>query len=302
MKIESTSDGLRVLAPAKLNLYLEVGPRRDDGFHDIDSLFQSITLFDELEFHSLPGGELLLEEDGIREGENNIVLRAASLLRECKLPARRRLPGARICLKKRIPEGAGLGGGSSDAAATLLALSSLWGLELERSDLHDLALRLGSDVPFFLVGGTARCQGRGERVSSWRGAFDLAEPFHYVLVYPRIKVSTRLAYEKLDASRGPSFALTAPSPLDSIPAPAVRIGLCRGELFYNSFETVLFSTFPELRRLYALLCEESFLKVLMSGSGSTIFGVCRSAEQARELGEKLNATLEADVFTVSSER
>jgi len=300
MKIESTADGLRVLAPAKLNLYLEVGPRRDDGFHDIDSLFQSVTLFDELEFHYLPGGELLLEEDGISERENNIVLRAASLLRELKFPARRQLPGARILLKKRIPEGAGLGGGSSDAAATLVALSSLWGLG--RSDLHALALRLGSDVPFFLVGGTARCQGRGERVSTWRDAFDPLDPFHFVLVYPRIKVSTKVAYEKLDASRGPSFALTAPSPLDSIPAPAVRTGLCRGELFYNSFETVLYSTIPELRHIYASLCEEPFLKVLMSGSGSTIFGVCRSAEEARELGRKLDAELDADVFTVASER
>ena len=244
---------------------------------------------------------MLLEEDGISERENNIVLRAATLLREFKSPGSDPLPGARIRLKKRIPEGAGLGGGSSDAAATLVALSSLWGLGLGRADLHDAALRLGSDVPFFLVGGTARCQGRGERVSSWRDAFDPAHPFHYVLVYPRIKVSTKVAYEKLDASRGPNFALTAASPLDSIPAPTVRIGLCRGELFYNSFETVLYSTVPELGCLYSSLCDEPFLKVLMSGSGSTIFGVCRSAEEARELGEKLNARLEADVFTVDSE-
>ncbi|MBI4602081.1 MAG: 4-(cytidine 5'-diphospho)-2-C-methyl-D-erythritol kinase [Planctomycetes bacterium] len=301
MRIQPIPGGLRVLAPAKVNLYLEVGPRRADGYHDLDSLFQAIDLHDELEVLGAPEGTLELEEAGIAEGERNLVVRAARRLLESGLVPPGRRPGARLRLKKRIPEGAGLGGGSSDAAAALVGLARLWRLAASRRELLPLAASLGSDVPFFLSGGTARCRGRGELVESWSHAFPAGAPFHYVLVYPRIKVSTKRAYEALDASRGSADALTAPSPLDSMPPVAVRTELGRGHLFFNRFETVVCSAFPELRRLHETLCKEAFVKVLMSGSGSTIYGLARSAEEARRIAGKLRTQLEADVFLARSE-
>src|SRR5262245_17817690 len=131
MRWESTNNALKVWAPAKINLYLEIGPPRADGFHEIDSVFQSVTLYDELELEKTSDGRLSLEEDGIAEGEKNLVLRAARRLQRW-LEEHGSLgalgsPGAHIRLRKKIPEGAGLGGGSSDAAAALLALPRLWG-------------------------------------------------------------------------------------------------------------------------------------------------------------------------------
>ena len=301
MRLEPLDDGLRVLAPAKLNLYLEVGAKRPDGYHDVDSIFQAITLHDEIEFRRADGGRLELEEVGIAEAEKNLVYRAAWKLRE-RFFRSGPLPGARIRLRKRIPEGAGLGGGSSDAAASLIALSIVWGIPARPEDLLPLAAELGSDVPFFLVGGTARCCGRGERVESWADAFDKEDPFHYVLVYPRVKVSTKLVYEALDAVRGPGSTLTPSSPLDSMPFVDIRAQLRCGKLFFNRFESVVYEIFPELRKLHDFLMREPFLGVLMSGSGSTIYGVCQSAEDAQRIAAGLRGRLGADVYTASSER
>jgi 4-diphosphocytidyl-2-C-methyl-D-erythritol kinase len=301
MRLERTQKGLRVLAPAKLNLYLEVGPKRPDGYHEIDSLFQAVSLFDELELLEVPGSEITLEEEGISLGPGNLVLTAARRLQEGCFPSSAARPGARIRLRKSIPQGAGLGGGSSDAAATLVGLSVLWGIPPEAARLQGVALSLGSDVPFFLVGGTARCRGRGERVESWAQWFDPHEPFHYVLVYPKLNISTKLVYDTLDAVRGPNFALTAPSPLDSMHPESVKTQLDCGKLFYNRFESVVYKVFPELQSLHDLLTGESLLKVLMSGSGSTVYGVCRSAEEAESIARKLKGHVPADVFTARSE-
>lgn len=279
MKIETLPGGLRLLAPAKLNLYLEVGGKRPDGFHEIDGLFQSVSLFDELEFHLRKDGSITLEEDGVREGESNLVYRAAALLRETFLDSASPL-GVHMRLRKRIPVGAGLGGGSSDAAAALVALSRLWKLGLSVGDLKTLGARLGSDVPFFFHGGTARCRGRGENVTDYNEAFDAAGPFHYVLVYPGVHVSTRNVYEALDRARGTEFALTAPSPLDSIGPALILKQLACGKLFFNRLENVTRQLFPELREVVSLMKEEPFLNVLMSGSGSTFFGLCRDEEEA----------------------
>jgi len=205
-------------------------------------------------------------------------------------------------VRKRIPEGAGLGGGSSDAAATLVALARLWNLPVTAVDLVPVAAELGSDVPFFLVGGTARCRGRGERVESWAEAFDAAGPFHYVLVYPKVKVSTKIAYDSLDAARGPAFTLTPPSPLDSMRPVEVQVRLRGGQLFYNRFEEIVYRIFPEVGRVCLALSEEPFVKVLMSGSGSTIYGLCRSAPEAEATAQRLRRRLDADILTASSER
>jgi len=302
MRIEATPDGLRIQCPAKVNLYLEVGPRRDDGYHDIDSIFQAVTLYDTLEIRPGAPGEIRLEEVGIAEAERNLVLRAARRLAAFAAPRAREPFSALLRLQKRIPEGAGLGGGSSDAAAALVGLSRHWSLGLGARELAPLALELGSDVPFFLTGGTARCRGRGEHVEDWSREFEQEPALHYVLAYPRVKVPTRIAYESLDASRDVATALTASSPLDSIPPASVRFRLGCGEVFFNRFESVVFSAFPEVRDLHAVLSREPFLKVLMSGSGSTVYGLAISADSARTIAERLRGRVAADIYVVESER
>jgi 4-diphosphocytidyl-2-C-methyl-D-erythritol kinase len=304
MRWETLNDGFRILAPAKLNLYLEVGAPRADGFHEIDSILQTVTLFDELELHRSAASEIILEEDGIAAGENYLVHRAALLLQErlFREGSGRPKAGARISLKKRIPQGGGLGGGSSDAAATLLGLSRLWGEAVSPALLEELAAGIGSDVPFFLAGGSAHCQGRGEKVRALGPAFDEAEPFHYVLAYPRFEISTRFVYDALDARRGNDFVLTAREPLATMTPASIHRQLARGTLFFNRLESVVYSAFPEMEILQATMVKEPFLKVLLSGSGSTVFGVCPTAESAERIGEDLAARLSAEVFTVRSER
>jgi 4-diphosphocytidyl-2-C-methyl-D-erythritol kinase len=287
----------RVRAPAKLNLFLEVGGRRADGFHEIDSVLHEVTLHDEIEIEATGDGEIRLEEKGIAEAEKNLVYRAAAKLKESGL-VRDSRKGARIRLEKRIPQGAGLGGGSSDAAATLRALARLWGAVEDPGALHRIAAELGSDVPFFLTGGTCRCRGRGEEVTSWNDAFSHEDPLHFVLVYPRVPVPTKLAYEALARSRGVDFALTPSSVLDSMHPTVARTRFGSGQLFFNRFESVVYPAFPELEGIHARLNEEPFLKVLMSGSGSTIYGVCKNADEASGLARKLGAELAADVYAV----
>ncbi len=306
MHFEEIKDGIRVFSPAKLNLYLEVGPLLPNRFHEIDSIFQSITLYDVIETRHAPDGVLELEGDLLGDPVDNLVHKAAMKLLASEWIPERRRPGARIRLEKRIPVGAGLGGGSGDAASALRALSWLWSLGLKREDLMSIAASLGSDVPFFLVGGTARCRGRGEVIDDWNDVFDGRPALHFVLVYPDVHVSTPKAYQLLDASRGTDAcpALTLPSPLDSMPPASVRDALGCGNLFFNRFESVIFPELPKLRQVHALMSQEPFLKVLMSGSGSTIYGVSASASDAERtairLGERLRG--EARVFVARSER
>lgn len=302
MRFQELEDGLRVLAPAKLNLHLEVGPRREDGFHDIDSIFQAVTLFDELEFRPGGAGDIVLAGDGAELGERNLVVRAARELQAWAAAHGRSGLGASVRVKKRIPQGAGLGGGSSDAAASLLALTRLWALKPDVAALTEMAAAVGSDVPFFLSGGTARCRGRGEHVTPLDSFFETAPPLYYVLAYPRVEVATAWVYEKLDASREEANGLTASTALDSISPTSLRSQLGCGRLFFNRFEEVVFSAFPELQALHDKLAQEPFLAVLLSGSGSTVYGACTSAEQAEKSAAVLCAEVEADVYVVRSER
>lgn len=287
------SGGLRVHCPAKLNLFLEVGPPRPDGFHPIDSVFQCVSLEDELLVEPAPDGEIRLEEEGIDDGGENLVRRAADALLGADLPGASVPRGAHLRLRKRVPQGAGLGGGSSDAAGTLLALARMWKLRVEREELAGVAAGLGSDVPFFLWGGTARCRGRGEVVTPWHRVFDAAPPFWYVLVSPGLHCATSEVYRALDRSRGEGSSLTVPSPLDSLSSDQVLGHLARGELFFNRLENVCRRLWPELDGIARRMAEESFLTVRMTGSGSTFYGLSRGEDEAERLAGRLREDLRA---------
>jgi len=278
MRIPAT---VRAFAPAKVNLGLEVIRHRPDGYHEIETLFQALDFGDDLEFSMSSesnGLELHVEGDYQEIGPRNVVERVYERLREA-FPAQ--ATGLTVKLIKRVPIGAGLGGGSSDAAATLLALNRLWGLELAETRLQELALEMGSDVPFFLKGGTAIGRGRGERLDPVgplrRGAF--------LLVNPGFSVSTAWAYNQL------KMGLTRN--LYRISVEQVKAYLSRfpspGMVIRNRLEDVIFPAFPVMGEIAEALKQGGAVHAVMSGSGATVFGTfpdCPSAERARvEMGD-----------------
>ena len=268
--------GVRIEARAKLNLGLAVGPLRRDGFHDLATIFQSISLADTLEVRPRRRGFTLqvrwVDAAGRRgagmpvaripRGADNLVLRAAHLAAE-----RWSLPGAAFRLTKRIPSQAGLGGGSADAAAAIFGLQRLYGVRAPIAERMSLAATIGSDVPFAMLGGTALGEGRGERLTS----LALDAPFRAIVAMPRWKISTARAFQRLDRQK---YSLTGwKSKLRSAQSiardevrarDAVRLG--------NTFEEVL----GDRSRAFASLCGRLRASGLeqprLTGSGSAVFG------------------------------
>jgi 4-diphosphocytidyl-2-C-methyl-D-erythritol kinase len=187
---------MRIEAPAKINLFLEVLGKRQDGYHEIVTVMQTVGIFDTLEVNETEALAIEVEGIPIPPGGENLVLKAARALAETAGIHR----GARFKLIKRIPPGAGLGGGSSDAVAALLALNRVWGLKASREDLAGVAARVGSDLPFFLHGGTALCRGRGEIVEP----LSPLPALPLLIVWPGLALSTTAVYEamgRLDTKR-----------------------------------------------------------------------------------------------------
>jgi 4-diphosphocytidyl-2-C-methyl-D-erythritol kinase len=263
--VNAQSPSLQVRCPAKLNLFLDVLRRRPDGYHDLDTVMQAVDLSDDLEISPRPDSALSLEcsDPRLPCDERNLVLRAALALRE-QTGVR---AGAHFRLTKRIPAEAGLGGGSSDAAGALVGLNAAWGLGLSTEALRQVAAAVGSDVAFFLYGGTARCTGRGEAVEP----LPVAAEFHYVVVVPRVSVSTAEAYRRLHFPLTPAGA-SASMFLHSLLAGDVA-GM--GESLYNRLEAPAFSIHPVLSDVKAeLAATRLFAGVAMTGSGSALFGLC----------------------------
>ena len=284
---------LRLRAPAKLNLYLRVLGKRPDGYHEIETLFERIDLADELAFEAHPDQLLLTCDDPTLScGEDNLVFKAAHLLQQVSGAAR----GARIQLIKRIPIAAGLGGGSSDAAATLLGLNQLWGLRLKPGRLQELSTSLGSDVPFFLAESPwAIGRGRGERCEP----LDLPRLAH-VLVVPNARLSTREIYgsEGFDPSTPESRdGLTAARPslimvrhaFSNGPAAA---GLAR--VLWNDLEPEAIRRCPVISLIQTHLRALGCLSARVSGSGPAVFGLCGDAAQAEAIAGALQG--KADPF------
>jgi 4-diphosphocytidyl-2-C-methyl-D-erythritol kinase len=268
-------------APAKINLFLHVVGRRSDGYHEIESVFVPVDLCDTLDFSLRTDGAIERLGDLTGAAENDLAVRAAHLLQAQAAAGRRfasRNLGATICVEKRIPVGAGLGGGSSDAATTLVALNRLWGLDLPRPELAQLGLGLGADVPFFLGPGAAFVEGIGERCSPL--ALGCA---WVILVYPQVPVSTAEIFSDPKLTRdtkrttiaGFSATLTA-SDRGLEPAwIAERFGR-------NDLEPVVRGKIGPVDE--ALRLVERFGPARMSGSGSAVFCVCaQEAEAQRRL-------------------
>ena len=303
-----------VETPAKLNLFFEVLSKRNDGYHEIETLMCPVDLYDTISFTDDSSGQITLACDvdssveysasidcgtgcsgvvsqgsgvgDLPRDRDNLVWRAADLLR--RRVGRDR--GAHLHLIKRVPAAAGLGGGSSDAAASLLAANEGWRLGLSRADLMPLAAELGSDVPFFLAEGPAVCRGRGELIEPVTGFGDL----HFVIVYPPVGLSTSEVYAACcaaDAPRGVERLLSALQLGDTERA---------GSLLFNRLQEVAERLSPWIERLSNEFAKLDCLGHGMSGSGSSYFALCRHARHARRIAGCLQANVACRVFVVRS--
>jgi 4-diphosphocytidyl-2-C-methyl-D-erythritol kinase len=283
-----SSRTLTIPAHAKINWTLYVLGRRADGFHEIRTVMQTITLHDSLTFTQGDDERLTLtcNEPSIPVNEKNLVLRAALALRE-KYGVRE---GARIHLLKRIPAEAGLGGGSSDAAAALMGLAHLWKIKTNREELTEIGARLGADVPFFFTGGTALGTGLGTEITPLR---DVSAE-HLLIIKPRAKVSTPEAYKAL---KRPALTKDGRDIILSISRAEARISDSLHEALHNDFEPVIFELYPEIARARERLLEQGARGALLAGSGASVFGIFESVEAQRRAGEVLEREQGWLVFT-----
>ena len=277
MIVRESAGGVEVLAPAKLNLFLEVTGKRPDGYHGVETLMVAVDLHDTLTFADEPSGRITLRCDDptLPTGPDNLVVRAAERLKAATGSTR----GASIGLHKVIPAQAGLAGGSSDAAATLVALDRLWGLGLPSDRLDALAGEVGSDVAFFRHAPAAVGRGRGELVEP----VALPGPLHFVLVCPPVGVSTAEAYRRLVPPARPRPIAPALTALAAGDPEAL------GRTLFNRLQPVAESIEPALGRVREALerLGPSLDGSLMSGSGSAYFGLCRDLDAARAAARTL---------------
>lgn len=274
---------------AKINLCLRVLGKRADGFHELFTVFQAVSLHDEITFAEGDAVELTCGNKRIPTDERNLIVRAANLLRErAGLKA-----GAAINLKKRIPSPGGLGGGSSNAAVSLIGLARLWGLNAAADDMYGLAAELGSDVPFFLTGGTAIGTGRGDQVEPIK---DVAARY-LLVVTPNVRVSTPKAFASLNAQN-----LTteyADRILIVCRFEAERLDLGRSALI-NDMEPAVFAGHPEVGRTKARLIELGAANALMSGSGASVFAVFDKEETRQTALKALDDEVNWRKFAVAA--
>jgi 4-diphosphocytidyl-2-C-methyl-D-erythritol kinase len=254
-------------APAKINLFLRVLRKRTDGYHDISSLLQKITRYDELTFTLKPVGiNLACPGSDLPTSEDNLVFRAAqSIFAYTDYPS-----GVEIKLIKKIPLAAGLGGGSSDAATTLIALNEICSLGLKKRDLMMLGAKLGADVPFFIFGNTALASGIGDKLKTVQNMPEL----NFVLINPQFQLSTKTVYENIN------LRLTSQKINYSIPR-FFALGDVIREL-HNDLEEVSLKLHPELNNLKQILLCHGALGALMSGSGPTVFGIFPDEKSAKK--------------------
>lgn len=289
MRMEQRANDLMVWAPAKVNLFLEVLGKRTDGYHEIATLMVAVRLYDTLIFRKESSGGVTLScsRPDLSTGPENLILRAANLLRQRTGSAR----SAAIHLVKRIPLAGGLAGGSTDAAATLTALNQLWQLGLAHQELVELSAELGSDVAFFLTPSAAWCTGRGEQVEQ----LPLSRKLWFVLLCPPLESSTAAVYRQVQVPAQPLSG-------EAIRA-AVRQGDIEqiGRLLHNRLQEAAERISPSLAEYRELLARCQPAGQLLSGSGSTLFALCRGPHEAQRIAQHLrSAAGDAQVYLVQS--
>jgi 4-diphosphocytidyl-2-C-methyl-D-erythritol kinase len=269
---------MQVFAPAKVNLSLRILGRRDDGFHEIETFIAPISLHDEIKIEKKRSGlRFRCDDPSVPAGEENLVVRAAKdFFQATKVKG-----GASIVLRKKIPQGAGLGGGSSDAAATLLALNQLFETNLPREALAELGSKIGSDIPFFIFQSAALCRGRGELITPQK----LKEQLSILLLKPGFAVPTSWAYSRWKDSR-------------QLPDVSYEPGEFAGHTFVNDLERPVFEKFVFLAQMKRWLSKQPEVgAALMSGSGSTVFAVLRANLDADPLAMRAQQELDPELWT-----
>ena len=284
-----------VRVPAKVNLELRVGPLRDDGFHDLATTFHAVDIFDEVTV--TPDAEFSVSVTGVGEDkvptdETNLAYRAAALLAE-RFDVEERCA---ISIVKTIPVAGGMAGGSADAAATLVACDTLWGLGLRRHELEEIAAELGSDVPFALTGGTALGTGRGEQIVPVLAT----GTFEWLFALTHEGLSTPSVYAECDRLRE-GEDVPEPQPSDGLLA-SLRSGDVHGVALamHNDLESAALSLMPSLRPLMEMGLEMGALCALVSGSGPTVAFLLKDRQDAVALRRVLEAGGLADDFVHAS--
>ncbi|MDI3314955.1 MAG: 4-(cytidine 5'-diphospho)-2-C-methyl-D-erythritol kinase [Mycobacterium sp.] len=272
-----------VRVPGKVNLFLAVGDRRRDGYHELATVFHAVSLFDEVTVRSADLLALDIRGEGadqLPSDERNLAWQAAELMASHV----GRALDVSITIEKSIPVAGGMGGGSADAAAVLVALNTLWELGVPRRDLHALAARLGSDVPFALHGGTALGTGRGERLATVLAR----NTFHWVLAFSHSGLSTTAVFSELDRLRktGRPPRLGDPGPVLAALAAGDPQRLAR--LLGNDLQAAAVSLAPELRRTLRAGVDAGALAGIVSGSGPTCAFLCQSATAAVDVAMQLS--------------
>jgi 4-diphosphocytidyl-2-C-methyl-D-erythritol kinase len=274
---ERQGDDLRIRTPAKVNLFLEVLGKRADGYHEIATLMVAVSLFDTLRFTPNLDGNVVLNSvhPTLSSGPDNLICRSARLLRERTGCAQ----GATIHLEKRIPLAAGLAGGSSDAAATLAGLNQLWRLGLETRELAALSAEMGSDIPFFFAQPAAWCTGRGGKVAP----MPVTGPLWFVLASPLVGLSTAAVYRGVTVPEEPSSGDAIRSAVESGNVQEIGRGL------FNRLQPVAEKLCPPVAELCSRLQGLRPAGVLMSGSGTSVFALCRDYREAQRVAQGLSA-------------
>jgi 4-diphosphocytidyl-2-C-methyl-D-erythritol kinase len=267
-----------IAAPGKVNLTLEILGKRPDGYHELSSLMVPINWYDTILARRTTDSNVSLtcSDPALSVGPDNLIIKAAHELQRatgCR-------SGAQIHLDKRLPMQAGLGGGSSDAAATLAVLNHLWNLHLSRRELLPIASVIGSDVPFFLMNGPAWCRGRGEIVEP----IDLPLSLHLVLVKPRVGLGTAEVYRRLALKTHTPREGSGPTPLLHATKDTLDLGKL-AEGMSNDLQDAAFGLQPQVAMIYERLSNSGARKVLLSGSGSTVFGLCDGQSHANRVAQ-----------------
>jgi len=281
---------LKINAPAKLNLFLEVLSKRKDDYHNIETVMVPVSLFDEITVDE--SDKVSVECDNkLLSGKNNLAFKAVLQLKSI-FPGK--IKGASVYIKKRIPVAAGLGGGSSDCAAVLKAVNNIYNLALSSRELKEIGVKLGADVPYFIDTQASLCHGIGDEIKPLK----IASKLSFVLINPQVELPTYSVYSSLKTN-----LTQKPKSINML-----LHGLYKGDMadivngMFNRLQDICEKKVPIVRELMAVLCEKGALKAMVSGSGPTVFGVCGTPDDAERIKKEIcgNLNFECSVFSVES--